>query len=81
MKAKDYSEHINTKHGKLLIQEIHKKHHDIKCMCLCDCGNLTSETDLRKLLNGKVNSCKSCSNKLNGDKGRTSRSKTSKYNK
>ena len=76
-KANKYDIYINTKHGHLLIQKITGSFGQ----CLCDCGKLTTHTVLKRVIDGKITMCKSCSNKLNGDKGRTSRSNTSKYNK
>ena len=79
-KKSDYSIYINTKHGQLTINTIYKKEREYVADCLCDCGNTTTGTSLTKLLKGQRNSCKSCSSKLNGNKGNISRANTSKYN-
>jgi hypothetical protein len=77
---KDYTIYINTKHGNLLIKEIVRVGRGIAANCLCDCGNMTNHTDFYRLINGKITSCKTCSNKINGAKGNVSAAKNSKYN-
>lgn len=64
-RPKDNSKYINTKHGHLTILMIDK----CKATCLCDCGNKTKNTVLKRILDGKTTMCKSCSGKINGAKG------------
>lgn len=77
----DYTMHIGLKYGTLTITAIVRKPKKVLAECLCDCGNATKATVLSRLISGKITSCKKCSNKLNGDKGRSSRTLSSKYNK
>lgn len=79
-KEKDFSHLINTINGNLTILKIYKKEREYVADCLCSCGNTTTGTSVNKLLKGQRNSCKSCSSKLNGNKGNISRAATSKYN-
>jgi hypothetical protein len=80
MRRKDYSSHINTKHGSLTIKSIERIQKKVVATCLCDCGNITTRTNLNRLLNGKIKQCKSCSSRLNGAIGNKVASEKSKYN-
>lgn len=80
-KRKDFSHYINMKFGSLTILEIKHEPKKVLAKCQCDCGNITEATVLSRLINGITKSCKSCSNKVNGDLGRNSRRLLSKYNK
>lgn len=80
-KAKDFTSFINMTFGQLTILEIYHKSKKVIAKCQCSCGAITEATILSKLINGKINSCKACSNKRNGNKGRASRRASSKYNK
>jgi hypothetical protein len=77
-----YSQFINQTFGKLTIKKIYPKlGGGYSSNCLCECGNSTSGTNVKRVIDGKLTMCKSCSGKINGRKGNDSKLKTSRYNK
>lgn len=81
IKKDKYNKYISQKFNSLLIKEIYYEKRSYKAKCLCDCGNMTVSSNLLKVIHGVIKTCKNCSNKLNGIKGRNSMLKNSKYNK
>lgn len=79
-KKKDFSSFINMKFGSLTILEIKHEPKKVLAKCQCDCGNITEATVLSRLINGITKTCKTCSNKANGNIGRKSKRASSKYN-
>lgn len=79
-KKKDFNSFINMKFGSLTILEIKHEPKKVLAKCQCDCGNITEATVLSRLINGITKTCKTCSNKVNGNIGRKSRRALSIHN-
>lgn len=79
-KPQDYTMHVGKTYGNLTVLEIKRLPKKVVAECLCSCGNRTSATTLARLVSGNITSCKTCSNKVNAEKGRVSRTVSSKYN-
>lgn len=79
-KQKDYTYLINKTFGSLTVLEIIHEPHKVVAKCQCACGKITEATTVSRLINGTTKTCKTCSSKQNGTKGRLVRRENSKYN-